>query len=1088
MSRSTQNALPWFRALLDAGGRIDGLPPAAQALALCAFASGRRNPVVCVTDGPVTADTMETDVAAFAGYAGVSVLSFPAWENMPDQTEEGAEDDRIAGNRLGLLRQLPLLAGPAVIVTSVQALLQKAPAPDWLLGHSPLFRVGAEAEPATSAAALQSLGYRFEQDVVEPGQASMRGGILDAWSPADTWPFRVEFVGNTIESIRRFNPADQRSTERVSEVTALPASEWKVLRGDASASADTFLAFVPPGTPVAWSDPESAFSYAEMAGKVARDHKVQTWTLGIDALRQRLRDRGTVTVEFLAVPPDAAPASHDVRPIQPVHMQAASEAFQPDVAEQARRRLLDGLARQAGEGFAVSIYFDTSGARDRFTESYPAPGMELLVGRLSGGFTSERMRLAVASEADLYGRRKTSRRRGPGTASSTAQRDATARVADLSELEPGELVVHVQHGIGRYLGVRQITMDGAAQEVISVEYAEGAKLHIPLTQAHLLSRYVGVAGRSVELHKLGGKRWSAERSAAEQAVRDLAAALLETQAARQVLRGHTFQKDSPWQREFEATFPYEETPDQEQAIAAVKADMESPRPMDRLVCGDAGYGKTEVAMRAAFKAVMGQKQVVVLVPTTVLAQQHFETFSERMAPFPIRVEMLSRFCSPKRRREIAAALADGSADIVIGTHALLHAGVKVRDLGLVIVDEEQRFGVAHKERLKQLRRLVDVLTLTATPIPRTLYLSLTGARDMSLLQTPPRERLAVETIAARNTDEVVRSAILRELNREGQVFYLHNRIMTLDRAYERVVNLVPEARVAVAHGQMPSSELAVIMRDFAAGEYDVLLSTTIIESGLDIPRANTMLIDRADRFGLADLYQLRGRVGRSNHKAYAYLLLPEHGVMDGEARQRIAALRKYAGLGAGFHLALRDLELRGAGNLLGAAQSGHIAAVGFGLYCQLLRRTIDRLQGRTPAALVETELALDFVALSPGGDPAESAAIPYSYIEDEKARLGAYRSVASAAASEEIAELRRQFADRYGPVPPAVERMLALADLRIAASARRVTRIETRGDKAMITRDGELVQKDGRFPRLKSHHTDDRITELLAIVRRVADA
>jgi transcription-repair coupling factor (superfamily II helicase) len=1075
--------MPALRALVKTGA-VTGLPPAAQALAMCAVASDRGAPVLCITDGPLSADAMESDVSAFGAETGVQVLFFPAWENMPDQKEEDAEDERIAGRRLSLLQRLPDLKGHTVIVTPVQALLQRAPSPDWLRAHVPVFRVCMEVDPQKAAVELQALGYRFEQDVLEPGQASLRGGILDAWSPADTWPFRVEFFGEKVESIRRFNPADQRSIERISEAAAMPASEWEVLRKDARSTADTALAFLPPETTVVWSDPESAFSYAAMSEGMVRDHKTQVWALTLGSLRQCQREHNFQSIEFRLLPADASPPDHDIRQIQPVHIQGSGEAFQPDVAEQARRRLLERLARQVAEGYAVSLYFDTPGSRDRFREYGPDARMELLVGRLSGGFSSDGMRFAVVAEPDLYGRRKHSRRRGAGTASATAQRDATARVADLSELEPGDLVVHIQHGIGRYLGVRQIAVNDTQQEVISVEYAEDAKLHIPLTQAHLLSRYVGVSGRSAELHKLGGRRWSNERSAAEQAIQDLAALLLETQAARQVLQGHAFPKDTPWQREFEATFPYEETVDQELAIAAVKTDMESPRPMDRLVCGDAGYGKTEVAMRAAFKAVMGQKQVVVLVPTTVLAQQHYETFSERMAPFPVRIEMLSRFCSPRQRRDIIAGLAAGSVDIVIGTHTLLQAGVRIHDLGLVIVDEEQRFGVTHKERLKQLRRLVDVLTLTATPIPRTLYLSLTGARDMSLLQTPPRERLAVETIAARNTDEVVRDAILRELSREGQVFYLHNRIMTLNLAYERLSNVVPEARVAMAHGQMPSSELAGIMRDFVAGDYDVLLSTTIIESGMDIPRANTILIDRADRFGLADLYQLRGRVGRSNHKAYAYLLLPEHGVMDGEARQRIAALRKYAGLGAGFHLALRDLELRGAGNLLGAAQSGHIAAIGFGLYCQLLRRTVAKLQGREAAAVVETELQLDFVTLSPEGDAATSAAIPYSYIEDERARLGAYRAVAAAASRQEIADIRRQFADRYGPMPEVVARMLALADLRIEASARRITRIETREDKAMLTRDGDLIQKDGRFPRLRSDKIDDRIRELLAIVRK----
>jgi len=1055
---------------------VSSLPPSAQALLVCSLAIRSGRTVVCVTDGPRTQETMLDDVATFCPAPGLQPASFPAWENLPGADE----DERIAGTRMAIVRRIAAGVIPNIIVTCVQALQQKTPTPVWLEHHAPTFRVGATCEPERTAETLQRLGYRFGQEVLQTGEASLRGGILDFWSPADPWPNRIECVGSTIESIRRFNPADQRSVERHEAALALPASEWSALA--AGTEAEALLALLPEDTTVVWSDPVSIAAYAAMAETMASERKASTSIIPYRDLQCAAERKGLRTLAFTSVTDDS-PVEHDVLPMIPAVTVSAGSPFHPDLAEQGRKRLTDQLTAAADAGNEVRLYFDTPGSLDRFKENRPDPRFTLLTGRLSGGFASAAMRIVVVSETDWFGRRKHARRRTAETLPTERAREAADRVSELAQLEPGDLVVHVEHGIGRYLGVREIVVGEATREVLSVEYADAARLHIPVSQAHLLSRYVGVSGHEAALHRLGGRRWTNEREAAEKAIADLAASLLETQAAREVLKGHAFGHDTVWQREFEATFPYEETADQTRAIEDVKTDMRDQKPMDRLVCGDAGYGKTEVAMRTAFKAVMEQRQVAVLVPTTVLAQQHYETFSERMAPFPIRIEMLSRFCTHGQRVQTLEGLARGSVDIVIGTHALLQPGIRFKELGLVVVDEEQRFGVAHKERLKQLRRLVDVLTLTATPIPRTLYLSLTGARDMSLLQTPPRERQAVETVVSRATDAVIREAILRELSREGQAFFLHNRILTLDRVHARLARLVPEARVVVAHGQMRASELASIMRAFVTGDYDVLLSTTIIENGLDIPRANTILIDRADRFGLADLYQLRGRVGRSNHKAYAYLLLPEHGALETEARHRIAALRKYSGLGAGFHLAMRDLELRGAGNMLGAAQSGHIAAVGFGLYCQLLRRTIDRLKGREPAPTVETELRLEFIRFSPRDD--DAAAIPYAYVDDEGTRLDIYREVAGCAASASLSALRERLRDRFGPVPPPVARLLQLARIRIEASRRGIMRIETRDDRILITRGGDLLQEEGRFPRFKSAACEARIRELLALVRRL---
>jgi transcription-repair coupling factor (superfamily II helicase) len=500
--------------------------------------------------------------------------------------------------------------------------------------------------------------------------------------------------------------------------------------------------------------------------------------------------------------------------------------------------------------------------------------------------------------------------------------------------------------------------------------------------------------------------------------------------------------------------------------------------MDRLICGDAGYGKTEVAMRAAFKAVQDQRQVAVLVPTTVLAQQHYQTFSERMAGFGVRIEMISRFQTPAHRRRILETLAEGGTDIIIGTHALVQPGVRFSNLGLVIIDEEQRFGVAHKERLKKVKQLVDVLTLSATPIPRTLYMSMTGARDMSLLRTPPRERVPIETIMAKGTDDVIRDAIRRELARGGQVYFLHNRVVSIGRLRERLASLVPEARIEIAHGQMNAAELSGVMRRFASGEADVLLCTTIIESGLDIPHANTILIDRADRFGIADLYQLRGRVGRADRKAYAFLLLPPHGMVDSDARERIQAVRRHSGLGAGFNLAVRDMEIRGAGNILGAAQSGHISAVGFGLYCQLLQHAVARLKGEQTTPPISVELRLDFIRAVPDDSSSTTAALTPAYVPDERLRVAIYRRMAEATSQEGLDDLALELADRFGPPPPPVQRLLAIAGLRVTAASAGIELIEVRSRKIMIRRGGEFHMENGRFPLLRAASPDNAITEL----------
>jgi len=687
---------------------------------------------------------------------------------------------------------------------------------------------------------------------------------------------------------------------------------------------------------------------------------------------------------------------------------------------------------------------------------------------------------------------------------------------DFADLEAGDLVVHLQHGIGRFLGLKNLPAGNRSQgqepstfnlqpstECLVIEYApsdtgnEPPKLYVPVTEAHLVSKYVGAGKLRPPLNTLGGSRWRKAVEQTEQAVRDVAAELLQIQAVRESQPGHAFPPDVPWQREFESSFIYEETPDQFKAINETKSDMERAKPMDRLICGDVGFGKTEVAIRAAFKAVMGGKQVAVLVPTTVLAQQHFNNFRERMADYPVRIELLSRFRTRREQQRVVKDLAAGAVDMVIGTHRLIQEDIVFKDLGLVVIDEEQRFGVLHKEKFKRLRTLVDVLTLSATPIPRTLYLALTGARDMSTIQTPPHDRLPVETIVTEYDERVIRDAIHRELDRGGQVFFLHNRVLTIHTIQQKLQQLAPDARIVVGHGQMNADELEEVMTKFVNGEADVLLSTTIIESGLDIPNANTIIIDRADRFGLSDLYQLRGRVGRYKHQAYAYLLLPRHARLLTDVRKRISAMKQYSTLGSGFKIAMRDLEIRGAGNLLGSEQSGHITAVGFELYCQLLKQSVGSLKGQKVKPRVEVAMRLDFLEMnaisndtrwgeatdepSPGGSRVRSphqASLPHKYVPEPQHRIEIYRKLAQATDKPALEGLQKELRDRFGSPPPAVELLLAVTELKILASEKNVTVIEVKEDKLMLTRQGDFITLGGKFPRLTKKDAKARLKEI----------
>ena len=1064
-------------------GRVQDLEDGARAWLALAASRAAKGPLVVVAESSLALDRLGHDLAALG--AGDSTVRFPALNVEASRMASGQPSPDVAGERLRALQRCLAWKGRGILATCVQALLEKVPAPDRMRQQDERVEKGREYDLDALCGRLAVAGYEFEVEVLAKGQASRRGGLLDVWPLTEDWPARLEFFGDTLESIRRFDPSAQRSLGEIRELSIPPATE-EVKAEDAADPWDYF----PPDTAFLWLDPDAVLHHfamsAELAGRIPKDTSTErefaNWRLGLEK---------KFPAGHLDAGGEGEGAAHvlDAGPCE--GLAAFSDRTVPaDVLEGERKKLFAAWKERAESGWRIHLFFATEAGARRFEAVYGrVPGMEAHPGALSGGFELPGARWMAVAEADFYGTRKTvpARRKTPGRG--PVARDATGeRLTDWTDLRPGELVVHIDHGIGKYLGLYEIVFDGQLQEALAVEYAEAARLYVPTSQTHLLSRYIGVGRTKPPLHALGGHRWMKEKIAAERAASDLAAQMLETQARRAALDGHAFAKDNPWQFDFEQAFPYAETDDQLRAIEEVKRDMESKRPMDRLICGDVGYGKTEVAMRAAFKAVMDGKQVAVLVPTTVLAQQHYETFLERMGRFPVAVEMVSRFRSRSEQSAVLARVAQKKVDVLIGTHRLLQRDVKFVDLGLVIIDEEQRFGVAAKEHLKRMREMVDVLTLSATPIPRTLYLSLTGARDMSVIQTPPRERLAIETYIAQDSDELVREAVLREVNRGGQVFMLHNRVQTIELARKRLEGILPGIRVGVGHGQMTERALADVMHRFVRGDFDVLLCTTIIESGVDIPNVNTILIDRADRFGMSELYQLRGRVGRSKNQAYAYLLLPRHGQLFNTARRRISAIKRHTSLGAGFKLALRDLEIRGAGNVLGAAQSGHIAAVGFDLYCQLLNRTVARLKGEKDRPIIEVQVHLDFLDLTPDPEREDRAAvIPRTYVEDESQRIGLYRKAAGIAFEHEVEALAEEFRDRFGPLPAPVKRLLCLARLRLLAAELKLKSVATDGDRLLLGKGrDEFWMVNGRHIRLHQHGADERLAEIEKRLRQLA--
>ena len=976
-------------------------------------------------------------------------------------------DPEIAAERLALLMQIG--TGPRIIVATRASLDQPAPKRSTLQSAVTQLRRGANIKMETLFDQLVSSGYERVAQVTTRGQFAVRGGIVDVYSWQAPLPFRLECFGDQIESLREFDIDTQTSVRDLRSADILLET------------ADGHIGFV--------------------RDYVARNH------LKIEIEPEKTSNAQVQISEGWIEngPEDFGGAFEDCD----IGEFAAGDLV---LAEAKRAQFVERLEEWRANEARIVIYFQTEGEIERFREIMAGAidSVDFVEGTLARGFCFPAVNLVVLSAAELFGRFAVHARRHLRRA------ERHRAQIDFSELNEGDLVVHLEHGIGRFLGLLRLpkppdaadtaaTTDGT-QEVLALEFADEARLYVPLEQAYLVSRYVGAGKKSPPLSSLGDGKWARAKIKAAASIFDYAGKMLAIQAERQMHSGHAFAPDTKWQAEFEHSFPFRETPDQMKAIIDTKIDMERPRSMDRLICGDVGFGKTEVAVRAAFKAVMNGKQVAVLAPTTVLAQQHFEVFRQRMLDYPVRIEMLSRFRSQSEQKKVLKLLREGGIDIVIGTHRLISGDVVFKDLGLVVIDEEQRFGVLHKEKFKELFKLVDVLTLSATPIPRTLYLSLVGVKDMSTIETPPLNRLPVETVVSAYDERIIRAAIDRELERQGQVFFLHNRIATIERARDRIVHLCPQARVEIGHGQMGADELEAVMARFIAGKTDVLVCTTIIESGLDIPNANTIIIDRADQFGLADLYQLRGRVGRAEHKAYAYLLLPREMMTIGAARKRISAIKQYSSLGAGFRVAMRDLEIRGAGSILGTAQSGHIVAVGFDLYCQLLKQAVAQLKGEKAQLRLDVDLRLDFVVtneaefVSPptrtgGPQSAEAfreapleripAFIPVTYVGDSALRIRAYRDIAEITSHEQLDRLRRDWRDRFGAFPPAVDNLFALIEIKLAAARSGVTRVEVRDRKLMLMRHGDFILVAGKFPRLVAAKIEQHLWEIVELIKKL---
>jgi transcription-repair coupling factor (superfamily II helicase) len=940
-------------------------------------------------------------------------------------------------------------------------------------------RLGQSVPPDDLARNLVRLGYDPVNTVVLPGQFARRGGIVDIWPLADRQPTRLEFFGDEIDTLRSFDPVTQRTIATTPRLLITPAREF-VLSVEQLAAPDPqemFEFHIPllhpspaclldylPRQAILAIDNFQAFQDAvseleEQAielrqdalsdGSIADDFPLpyMTWTELVDNLpRQQTLEMGPSS------PPDT--------PVEAGAYSNISSLFAAGQRYGGRlKQFIDYLAERTEAGEQVVIVSRQSTRLNELWREQNASRsvandlVAFIQGSLSEGWTFTtpgKAPMHLFTDGEIFGWKRPEARHRPRPVAESPE-------SAYADLQAGDYVVHVDHGIGIFIGLVNRTIDGIEREYLCIEYLDEAQLFVPVHQADRITRYIGADGHPPALSRLGSSEWRTAKAHVKEAVQEVAEDLLELYAQRNIIEGYAFSADSPWQQELEASFSYVETEDQMRVLAEVKQDMEMKRPMDRLICGDVGYGKTEVALRAAFKAVLDGKQVAILVPTTVLAQQHYQTFRQRLAAFPAEVEMLSRFRTPQQQKEILERLEKGAIDIVIGTHRLLSADVRFKDLGLLVIDEEQRFGVTHKEALKKMRTEVDVLTLTATPIPRTLYMTLTGVRDISTINTPPEERLPILTHVGPYSPKLVRQAILRELERGGQVFFVHNRVQTIGAMRSHLEQLIPEARLTVAHGQMPENELSERMRQFTSGEVDILLSTSIIESGLDIPNANTLIVDRADTFGLAQLYQLRGRVGRGAQRAYAYFFRHARRQPTIEGRQRLETIAENAQLGAGFSIAMRDLEIRGAGDLLGVRQHGHIAAVGFNLYTQLLSEAVRRLRSRSDLPFMPLASGVKELSIPVNVDLPLPSNIPGDYVSDKGMRLRIYRRMADIRTLGEVDSLEEEFKDRFGPPPEPVLHLLFQLKIKLLAEKANLASVSTEnGQMVLRFPDGEI--------------------------------
>jgi transcription-repair coupling factor (superfamily II helicase) len=1068
-----QDLLKQVQADRTAGGPLPGLglPRAGRLPVLAALHRDLERPVLLITDRADHALSMFDELGFW-----VKSPRYHFAEPNPLFYEQAGWGITTRRDRLQTLMALAAYhlpfaqnpEAPPIFITSARSLMTRTmPRRDFLRACRKL-GAGQTAQPDALARSWVEIGYQRVNTVLEPGQFSRRGGIMDVWTPAETLPVRLDFFGDEIETVRRFDPASQRTVENLESILITPAREF-IATGE-YASAEELSEF---HIPLLHSQSASLLDYLPQKALILVDDLSIVESMVAEVEEQAVKFRQDSIAEGILSPdfplpyvtwPDLLDNLHSRTFLELGHSTVTeaedsenllSSCFTHDERFGGRlKSFVDYLKsiQERGEQ-AVILSRQASRLQELWQESNVGePDLEnpqFSEASISEGFVLQcEPVFHLISDSEIFGWERPQPR--------TRQRPVAETPESVyADLQVGDYVVHIDHGVGRFGGLVQRELDGLTREFLAVEYEDGGQLYVPVHQADRLTRYVGAEGAVPSLDRLGGQEWHEKKGRVKQAVLEVAQEMLDLYARRNIVQGYAFQPDTTWQKELEDSFPYVETEDQKRALVDIKHDMEATRPMDRLLCGDVGYGKTEVALRAAFKAVMSGKQVAILVPTTVLAQQHYETFLQRLAAFPVNVEMLSRFRTPREQTSILHRLSIGEIDIVIGTHRLISSDVQFKDLGLVIIDEEQRFGVTHKEHLKKLRTEVDVLTLTATPIPRTLYMALTGVRDISNLNTPPEERLPIVTHVGPYSPKLVRQAILRELERGGQTFFVHNRVNTIDAMKMHLNQLVPEARIDIGHGQMPEQELASVMHRFNAGETDVLLSTTIIESGLDIPNANTLIVDRADTFGLAQLYQLRGRVGRGAARAYSYFFRHNKLRPTVEGQQRLEVIAENTQLGAGYSIAMRDLEIRGAGELLGTRQSGHIQAVGFHLYTRLLADAVrqirrlevsrgnghekaeplDAAQGKSGKAVLPLSTFQQPISMPVNVDLPLAVGIPANYIADQDLRLRLYRRIADLRDETEIDALASEFQDRFGDLPEMVQNLFYQMRVKLRAEA-----------------------------------------------------